>query len=100
MDVIGLQTLSHHNNSNNASSIMKPDIRSGKDESISPLIMEPDITHSISNDFKRKVELSTLENLATSCGLRTALVIIRENTQPNTPFFGFSLLNGLISSLN
>ncbi len=81
MHAIRVQNLSPHNNSDYASSIMKSDIRSGNDEAVS--VVESDFER-ISNALKRKVELSTLENLAPLCGMRTALVIIRKSTQLNT----------------
>eukprot|EP01084_Bolivina_argentea_P251828 422518_1 len=75
MDAIRLQNLSHHNNSDDASSIMKSDVGSGNDEVAS--VVESDFVR-ISNDLKRKVELSTLENFAPLCGMRTALQHIKD----------------------
>ncbi len=83
MDAIRLQNLSHHNNSDDASSIMKSDVGSGNDEVAS--VVESDFVR-ISSDLKRKVELSTLENFVPLCGMRTALVIRRKDTQFNAFF--------------
>ncbi len=77
MDAVKSQKRSQSNDSD-AIAYESSSMKSSSDQ-VTPMMIDDSESIHISRDLKRKVELSMFENLAPLCGMRTALVRMKED---------------------